>query len=85
MDRLLELIADHGPPRNEERYKHVTGQVWEVKTHKARILVCCFGRCIVLLEACIKRTQKLDPNVLGRAQELIGLLPSLLRTYLGRE
>ncbi len=85
MDRLLELIADHGPRRNEERYKHVSGQVWEVKTHKVRILVCCFDRCMVLLEAGTKRTQKLDPNVLGRAQELVGLLPALLRKYLGRE
>ena len=37
---LLDRVCDHGPPRNTEKFKRLSGRVCEIKSYNVRLL--CF-------------------------------------------
>ena len=85
LERLLARLADRGPYPDPERYKHLYANVWEVKTHKVRILVCPAAPAgLVLLEAFVKRRDKLETAVTQRVDEIVSQMVSLVLKYLGR-
>lgn len=78
-DKLLRLIHDwtckRGPPRhNDQKYKHLRGDVWEFKAGpkrgaELRIVCCEFDRTIVCIEGLVKR-DKTPQAVIKRAEQV---------------
>jgi hypothetical protein len=71
--RILERIADHGPPRNEEKFVHEEDGIYAIKDFKVRIY-CFYDResLILLTHGAIKKGNKAKPEDLRRAKRLRG-------------
>jgi hypothetical protein len=72
--RLLEFIAEHGPPRNTQKFKKITGTVfYEIKPTKQVRLVCFILKgvtplTLLILGACKKKSRKLADSVIQQAK-----------------
>lgn len=77
----LARLADYGRPRNEEVFKHLWADLWEVKTTKVRVIAWWQGSNLVLLEAFTKRGHRIAPPVRERVQEMADRIPWLLAEF----
>ncbi|MCX7597688.1 MAG: type II toxin-antitoxin system RelE/ParE family toxin [Armatimonadetes bacterium] len=77
----MERLAQHGDPRNEQLFRHLWDELWEIKTTKVRIICWRAERILVLLEAFMKRTDHIPPQVQKRVDEIAQVLPWLLSTH----
>lgn len=69
---LLDRIAEQGPPRNEEKFKHLTdsAEIYEIKAGCLRLY--CFWdnqKLIVTTNGSIKKSKKADPAAIEAAEE----------------
>jgi len=69
---LLHSSADNRLPRNIEKFRKVSDNIWEFKSYQVRIL-CTFdkGRMILLLNGFIKKQQKTPIEEIKRAERLL--------------
>jgi len=69
---LLKRAGEHGPPVNEEKFKHLRDRIFEFKAHRVRIL-CAFdkGQIIILTHGFIKQKGKTPKTEIERAIRLI--------------
>lgn len=72
MMALLKRSADHGPPRNIEKFRSLGDGLYEFKTFGVRIF-CVFskGKMIILTHGAPKRRQKGDPDEYEKAFRLL--------------
>lgn len=64
----IESIANHGPLKNEEKFKHEGDGIYAIKQNQIRIY--CFfdqDKIFVLTHGFIKKSQKADPKQLSKA------------------
>jgi phage-related protein len=64
----ITTIADHGPLRNEEKFRHEGEGIYAIKQNQIRVY--CFfeqDRMIVLTHGFIKKSKKVDPKQLSKA------------------
>ena len=54
--RMLDLVAEHGPPHNTTRFRRLTSDVYELKTRGGTRVLCFFdeGRPLICDEALAK-------------------------------
>ena len=65
----LKRIADHGPPNNEEIFKHIEGPIYEIKTHTGVRILCFFcgsGR-LMLTQGFFKQRKRIFNRDVKRA------------------
>ena len=69
---LLKRSADHGPPANIEKFRHLRNGLYEFKTFGVRIF-CLLqkGRIIILTHGALKKRQKGDPDEYEKAFRLL--------------
>lgn len=69
---LLKRCADFGLPKNTEKFRHLIGKIYELKSHQIRML-CTFdeGRIIILTNGFIKKQQKTPKKEIDKAERLI--------------
>lgn len=68
---ILKRIAEHGPPRNIEKFRVLGDSIFEIKSYHVRIL--CFfekGQMIILTHGFIKKSPKTPPSEIERAKRL---------------
>jgi len=64
----ITTIADHGPLRNEEKFRHEGEGIYAIKQNQIRVY--CFfeqDRMVVLTHGFIKKSKKADPKQLSKA------------------
>ena len=69
--RIIEHIADHGAPRNQQKFKHEEDGIYAIKQGQARVY--CFfdaDRVILLTHGALKKQRKANPEDLARAKRL---------------
>jgi len=69
---LLKRAADHGPPRNKEKFKRIGSDIFEFKSYQVRIL-CAFdkGSIIILTHGFIKKRDKTPGREIEKAKKLM--------------
>ena len=69
---LLARIAEHGPPKNGQKFNHLTGSLYEFKSFQDRLP--CFydgpGR-IVITHGCKKKKDRTPKNEIQRGLTLM--------------
>ena len=69
MLRLLSFTAEQGPPHNDELSHKIVGEIWEFVAGRLRVLwFYDEGRLVVCSHGFVKRTQKIPPGEVDRAQ-----------------
>jgi hypothetical protein len=71
----IETLADVGPMRNEEKFRHEEDGIYAIKKSKGinKFRVYCFfdrGNLIILTNGCIKQRRKANPGDLAKAKRL---------------
>ncbi|MFY9268250.1 MAG: type II toxin-antitoxin system RelE/ParE family toxin [Candidatus Manganitrophaceae bacterium] len=71
---LLKRTADHGLPKNEEKFKKLWDDLFEFKTGQVRI-ICFFdkGRLIILTHGFLKKSQKTPRTEVEKARRLMNM------------
>lgn len=76
--RLLRLVADHHPIRNEEKFRHEEDGIYALKSYQDRGL--CFfeeGKRLIITHGFKKKKQKLPRRHLKKAKRLRDLYMQL--------
>ena len=69
MLRLLANVAEQGPPHNVEASHKIAGEIWELIAGRLRVLwFYDQGRLVVCSHGFLKRTRKIPPGEVERAQ-----------------
>ena len=68
---LLKRTGDNGPPTNEEKFKHLEGKVYELKTRTGIRVLSFFGegKSLILTHGFFKPTNKKLHIEIGKAAE----------------
>ena len=68
---LLKRAADHGLPKNEEKFKKLQDDLFEFKADQVR-LICFFdkGKLIILTHGFLKKSQKTPKTEVEKAKRL---------------
>lgn len=69
---LLEWTADHGAPKNEQKFKKVDDNLFELKANQVRIF-CTFekGKILLLISGFVKKKNKTPENEKNKAINLL--------------
>ncbi len=68
---LLMRTGDNGPPTNEEKFKHLEGKIYELKTRTGVRVLSFFGegKSIILTHGFFKPSKKKLKNEIDKAAE----------------
>lgn len=68
---LLKRIGDHGPPTNEEKFKHLEGKIYELKTRTGVRVLSFFGegKSLILTHGFFKPSKKKLQSEIDKAAE----------------
>lgn len=68
---LLKRIGDNGPPTNEEKFKHLEGKIYELKTRKGVRILSFFGegKSLILTHGFFKPSKKKLKIEISKATE----------------
>lgn len=69
--KLLQKTANDGPPKNEEKFKHLQDKLYEFKSGKVR-LICFFdkNKVIITTHGFFKNSQKTPRSEIEKAEKL---------------
>jgi phage-related protein len=71
LSRLLERVAEYGPPKNTDINQKIKGDIWEFTPGRIRVLYFFDqGKLIVCSHMFVKKTQKTPAREIQRAEEI---------------
>ena len=66
----LKLLSEHGTRIGEPYVKHLSGDIWELRPLRDRILFAAWnGQSFILLHQFMKQTQKTPPREIEKAKK----------------
>ena len=72
---LLKYAAEHGPPRNEQKFKKLGGDLFEFKSFQDRVFCAFRGKSVlILIHGIKKKKDKHDKKDMQRAKDLLAML-----------
>lgn len=72
---LFKHAAEHGPPRNEQKFKKLSDDLFEFKSFQIRIFCAFRGKSILVLTHGIKKKKdRHDQKDLQKAREILAML-----------
>jgi phage-related protein len=72
---LLKRAAEHGPPRNEQKFKSLGDGLFEFKSFQVRIFCAFRGKSVLVLTHGIKKKKdKHDKQDMLKANEILAML-----------
>ena len=79
---LLMRIGDHGPPTNEEKFKHLGGKIYELKT-RTGVRILSFlgeGKTLILTHGIFKTSNKKLKTEISKAVEWEKVYQEIVKT-----
>jgi hypothetical protein len=71
LSRILQKLIDTGKVWNEEKFKHLDGPIYEMKSDENRLLCFQTGNCWVLTNGFKKDSQKTWRNYIALAKTIM--------------
>src|ERR1700722_1901298 len=62
MDKLFKWMGDHGQINNDQKFKPVSGPIFEFKDHQIRMLCFRAGNSWIVTHGFFKRQDKIPPT-----------------------
>jgi phage-related protein len=72
LETLLRRMAEHGQVKNEQKFRHLVGKIWEFKSDQNRVLCFLHGKSWILTHGFIKKQDKTPPKEIARAEDIMG-------------
>lgn len=67
---LLRMIANHGLPKNRQKYRKVEDVICEIKSFQVRLLHFRQGRRLLITNALRKKRDRLPPSEVDKAKRI---------------
>jgi hypothetical protein len=71
MDKLFKWMGDLGHIANDQKFKHVSGKLWEFKSHQIRMLCFRSGDAWVITHGFLKKQDKIPPVEITLAERIM--------------